>query len=122
MFTEQQGLLLNAGFTAEQVAALGQCEQQLRHNGPVMFDYQWPENATDNWGATRYRTNPKGIAGNVLAGRWIFQPNSSVEFNTTNVTFNGGGANSMRFINKSGEKVPAGGVMKITNDSVDATG
>ncbi len=87
MFKLQAQALLDAGMPPDWVAILTQCTQQVEHDGPVMYDYQWPPNATDNWGATRYRTNKNGIAGNVLQGRWVFGEDSSVEFNTLNVTF-----------------------------------
>lgn len=89
MFSNQIQALTAAGFTDQQIQVLCQCELELTHRGPVFYDYQWPPNASDLWGATRYRTNKNGIAGNVLKGRWVFQEETGLEMNNFNFTMNG---------------------------------
>lgn len=111
MFADQIQALMNAGMDPSQAAILAQCEQDLRHNGRIYLAPNLNPNGTD--GALNIRVGKGKKAINITQGD--LSVGGDVYF-LNNISFNGAGGTSMGFYNNSGEVIPPGGIMDITND------
>lgn len=98
MFTKQIGTLIQslmgAGMPArlaDQFSMLGNCQADLKHNGPITVEYEWPPNADlDNHAALTLRT--QGTAINIPQGNIVLGPGVNLALSSTSEIITDGGS------------------------------